>query len=242
MGISILATLSLWAIGTIYFIILYFRHDSRLEQDCSNAAMNLFMILVFYLGGCAYLFKTKEAQGTIAAFSLSFLALIIVSFIVSDISIKKKRERIKNEYAELRSRAAAIRKEEQVERDADAQVAPATYSIGRHALETLALRYGIPHLAKDTKGRTIEAKSIRIQKIKSLGRDKYSAILPDYRNREVVVVIEKGTYYVKTFYPISGQIWFSQNSDWETSLKGNSGFTIKDMAKMHFDRINRMKN
>lgn len=123
-------------------------------------------------------------------------------------------------------------------RDADTQDRPFEYIIGRHALETLSLRYGIPHLTKNEYGKVTGAKSIRIQKIKYLEKDRYLSKLPDYRDREVIAVIEKGTDFVKTFYPICGEEWFERNKSWEDSLKGNRGFTIKDMARMHVDRLN----
>jgi hypothetical protein len=126
-------------------------------------------------------------------------------------------------------------------RDADSQEEPFPYVIGRHALETLALRYGIPHLTIGDGIKAREAETIRIQKIRHIEGKKYEAILPDYRDRKVIAILEKGTNYVKTFYPLTGKQWFDENSNWELSLKGNKGFSIKEIAKMHLDLMNSRK-
>lgn len=123
-------------------------------------------------------------------------------------------------------------------RDADVQDTAYRYEIGRHARETLALRYGIPHVNQEYGQKGRELDTILIRKIRSLEADRYEVILPEYRDRKAIAVIEKGTEYVKTFYPQDGSKWWDRNGDWEEVLKGNSGFTIKDMARMHIERLN----
>lgn len=138
-----------------------------------------------------------------------------------------------NEEAEAREREVA----RQAFRDADAQDQPYTYEIDRHALETLAMRYGIAHQERGPDGRIRDKDTIRIQKLSALGRDRYMATLPDYRDRQVVAVIQKGEEFVRTFYPLD-ESWFKKNENWEDVLKGNPSWTIKDIARMHVERIN----
>lgn len=126
-------------------------------------------------------------------------------------------------------------------RDADQQSYPYTYEIGRHGNETLALRYGIANIINNTG----EASSrIRVQKIRKAGMlldsgDKetvenncYLVKLSDFRNREALAIIEPGTEYVKTFYPIK-KSWFENNSHLESTLKGNYTMSLKEVATFH---------
>ncbi|MGA0539051.1 hypothetical protein [Neotabrizicola sp. VNH66] len=133
-----------------------------------------------------------------------------------------------------RRRADAV-----LHRDSDHQSKPYAYEIGRHALETLAMRYGIAHYEKTPDGKMREGEYIKIRKIRPIGGAKYEALLTEYRDRQVIAVIEKGTEYVKTFYPPTGRAWFDDNKEWEAAIKGNSGFSIKEMAKMHFEQMKR---
>lgn len=146
-------------------------------------------------------------------------------------------ERLRKEKIErLRKEAERLRLIEL--RDSDTQDSPYRYDIGRHARETLALRYGIPHVGRggDRSGRELD--TILIRKTRLLEVNRYEVVLPEYRDRKAIAVIEKGTEYVKTFYPQDGSKWWDRNGDWEEVLKGNSGFTIKDMARMHIERLN----
>lgn len=122
-------------------------------------------------------------------------------------------------------------------RDAHSQETPYKYKIGRHAKETLALRYGVAHIRSENGRGAYEPEEISIKKLRHLGKDRFEAELTEYGNRTVIAVIEPGTDYVKTFYPKEGQDWWKKNKAWEEKLKGNQGFTIKDMARMHFDLI-----
>lgn len=139
-------------------------------------------------------------------------------------------------------------------RDADFQSEPYKYQIGRHALETLAIRYGIAHREKTiekyyyyAKGgvkthnperdriKWVDAKTISLRKLKKLSGSEYLVELTDYRNRKAIAVIEAGTEYVKTFLPIDRE-WFKTNAKLEAVLKGNRSMSIKEMAKAHLDK------
>lgn len=124
--------------------------------------------------------------------------------------------------------------------DQDSQQIPAEYSIGQHALETLALRYGAIY-----SGRKIKIKKIRpvgmydtISKTEIIINDCYLVSLCDLIDRKALAIIEKGTNYIKTFYPFEKQ-WFDINFDLETVLKGNENFSIKEIARFHIDRSKR---
>lgn len=60
-------------------------------------------------------------------------------------------------------------------------------------------------------------------------------ILSDYRDRPARAVIEKGTEYIKTFYPINDH-WFDKYADLERTLKGNGSFSLKELAAFHVDK------
>ena len=123
-------------------------------------------------------------------------------------------------------------------RDSDVHSEAVYYEIrGRHPLETLAMRYGIAHLERGQDGKMRESNSIMLRKVEPLGSDRFRVTLPGYRDREVIAVIQKGEDFVRTFYP-SDPDWFQKNAEWEAVIKGNSTWSLKDIAKMHVDRIN----
>lgn len=155
-------------------------------------------------------------------------------------------------------------------RDSDVQDVFYEYKIDRHGNETLAMRYGIPNLKKVTepyyytgKGgvriedptrartRTVDANTIRLRKEGKVpgARDRYYVSLADFRGRKAIAVIEKGTEYVKTFYPIKmkkingkecwceDKDWFDVHHDFETTLKGNSFLSLAEIAKIHIEKI-----
>ena len=140
-------------------------------------------------------------------------------------------------------------------RDADIQDKAYKYEIGQHANEALALRYGLVnnkkiiergyvyerggekvHAPEKDKTRYVPAANIRVQKIEKLGANKFRVKLPDFGNREAVAIHEKGTNYIKTFYPLD-DTWFEENINLELALKNNSAFTLKELAKFHVDAI-----
>lgn len=176
---------------------------------------------------------------------------------------KRKREgaQEKRERAEARAMRVRIveenkRKEfeHQQHRDGEQQTEPYTYQIEKHGNESLAIRYGIANQERKVKEYWYHAKGgekkrnperdevfyeetkhIRLQKIKKLGKDKYEVLLTDYRNRKAIAIIEVGTEYVKTFYPIK-ESWFEKYADLETTLKGNGSFTLKELATFHVQK------
>lgn len=126
-------------------------------------------------------------------------------------------------------------------RDADRQAAPFRYKIGRHANVTLAIRYGIANYHYERDGQsfrpTSEQDTILVQKLSAIGPDKFLAKLPEYNNRKVHVIIEKGTEYVKTFYPINEEEWFDRYAKLEEVIKDNKLYSIEELAKLHVTKV-----
>lgn len=114
-------------------------------------------------------------------------------------------------------------------RDADIQDEAYTYLIGRHANETLALRYGLVN-AKGTK----ELSYIKLRKLTKLQHTHYEVELISFGLRRAIAIIEPGTEYVKTFYPVESD-WFERNNKLESLLKNNQGLSIADIAKFHIE-------
>jgi len=160
---------------------------------------------------------------------------------------KAKRER---EEAEKRRREF----EDQQHRDGDQQATPYTYKIGKHGNEALAIRYGIANQKRKVKEYWYHAKGgeqkrnpdrdkvfyepadiIRLQKTKKVGKDLYEVLLTDFRDRKAKAIIEVGTEYVKTFYPLEDS-WFEKHADLEKALKGNNSFTLKELATFHIQK------
>ena len=187
---------------------------------------------------------------------LSFLTLSVVALIAW-------RSRQKHVQAEREREKQKLKREEQERiRDLDTQDEPFNYTIGRHANETLALRYGIANTRLQTipyiyyaKGgvqkrnpsrdrkKVADSKTIRLRKIKKLTKaDCFVVELSDYRSRKAVAVHEKGSDYIKTFLPLDERnneidnAWFNRNKKLETVLKGNSAMTLKDVAKIHIEK------
>lgn len=124
-------------------------------------------------------------------------------------------------------------------RDASYQMKPYTYQIGRHANETLALRYGIANLER--KGSKIfDAKKINLQKTKKVRENVYLVQISDFRNRKAIAVIEPGTEYVKTFLPLSDD-WFEEYEELELVLKGNKTMLLSEIAKFHIEKTVKSK-
>jgi hypothetical protein len=133
-------------------------------------------------------------------------------------------------------------KEKQVQdfRDLDSQPEPCTYNTGRHANESLAIRYGIVNQNRDSRKLSGEssqmpASSIRVQKVNWQSKDQYEVLLSDYGNRKAIAIIEPGTDYIKTFYPIDSS-WFQKYADLELTLKSNGSFTLKELAIFHVQK------
>jgi len=140
-------------------------------------------------------------------------------------------------------------------RDGDQQSTPYTYKISKHGNESLAIRYGIANQEKKVeeywyypkggeqprrnpdrdKVYYEPATTIRLQKINKVGRNLYEVLLTDFRDRKAKAIIEGGTEYVKTFYPLENS-WFNKHADLEKTLKGNGSFTLKELATFHVQK------
>jgi hypothetical protein len=79
------------------------------------------------------------------------------------------------------------------------------------------------------------ASTIRLKKTRKVGENLYEVVLTDFRDRKAKAVIETGTEYVKTFYPLE-DIWFEKHADLENTLKGNGSFTLKELATFHVNK------
>jgi uncharacterized membrane protein len=164
-------------------------------------------------------------------------------------------EAAKNRRArEAIERKLAERKKQELLRDAEAQDVPYEYAIGRHGNETLAIRYGIANLKKEiipyfyhvkdgVKKRNPDrdkivwkdSETIRLKKLEKIGLSKYEVQLSDFRDRRAVAIIEVGTDYVKTFYPID-EGWFKIHRGLEEVLKGNRSMSLKELAHFHVEK------
>ena len=161
-----------------------------------------------------------------------------------------QRKRKEQEEAKKRQKELA----RQQHRDADQQVYPYTYEIGKHGNESLAIRYGIANQERIVKEYWYyapggerkrnpdrdkihyePASTIQLQKTKKVGKDLYEVLLTDFRNRKAKAIIEAGTEYVKTFYPLEDS-WFEKHADLELTLKGNNSFTLKELATFHVQK------
>tara|TARA_Y100001933_G_scaffold264477_2_gene330317 strand:- start:1634 stop:2329 length:696 start_codon:yes stop_codon:yes gene_type:complete len=183
-------------------------------------------------------------------------AIVWGLFIVMGIAgyIWEKAELENQKKAKKKARKEAAMKMQR-EMDQDVHSRPYEYKTGRHANETLAIRYGIANLEKKTKeywyyARGGErkrnpdrdriyyapAETIKVQKTKRLKDDQYEVLLTDFRNRKAKAIIEPGTDYVKTFYPMS-EDWFDKYANLETVLKGNSSFSLKELATFHVQKV-----
>ncbi|MEW6488707.1 MAG: hypothetical protein AB1578_12445 [Thermodesulfobacteriota bacterium] len=170
---------------------------------------------------------------------------------------QQEQEKAEAEARKTREEADKLRMalEHQRHRDGDKQDTPYTYQIGKHGNESLAIRYGIANQEKKVREYWYYAKggerkrnpdtdtiyyepatTIRLQKTGRVGDNLYDVRLTDFRNRKAKAVIEVGTEYVKTFYPLEDR-WFERHADLETTLKGNGSFTLKELATFHVQKV-----
>lgn len=172
--------------------------------------------------------------------------------------LRKKKEQEEAD-AEAKAESEQLEKRRKQEtlqehRDSDSQSAPYTYLIGKHGNESLAIRYGIANHEQKTKEYWYHTKggerkrnpdrdeifyepanSIKLQKTQKISKDLYEVILVDFRNRKARAIIEPGTEYVKTIYPLD-EVWFKKHAALEEALKGNNSFTLKELATFHIDK------
>lgn len=140
-------------------------------------------------------------------------------------------ERISKNRRELNELREEDKKEKE-RRDSDIQNSPFMYKIATHANEALAIRYGIANTERDKK---TPSSTIQLQKLKRIQDSHYEVLLTDYRNRKARAVIEPGTNYIKTFYPLEEK-WFEKQAQLELTLKGNGSFTLKELATFHIQK------
>ena len=169
---------------------------------------------------------------------------------------RKEQEEAEAKAKQEREEAEKRRKEyeRQQHRDGDQQTSPYTYQIGKHGNESLAIRYGIANQERKVKEYWYYAKggeqkrnsdrdkvyyepasTIRLQKTRKVSKDLYEVLLTDFRDRKARAIIETGTEYVKTFYPLDDG-WFEKYADLEKTLKGNNSFTLKELATFHVQK------
>jgi len=154
---------------------------------------------------------------------------------------KQEEQRLAKEQEDQKKKENDERLAQQAEdtrrsfRDADQQDKPYRYEIGRHANETLALRYGIANL-NGVDGRGHPAKFIDLRKLERVGSNVYLVEISGFRKRKAKAVIEVGTEYVKTFLPLS-EDWFSKYANLEETLKGNKTMSLKDIARFHVEKV-----
>jgi hypothetical protein len=150
----------------------------------------------------------------------------------------EKEQNIRQEIAEKEKIQYEIERQKEQEnlkkkkRDADYQNSPFIYEIGTDANEALAIRYGIANTQSD---KTTPSSTIKLQKFKRIQDNHYEVLLTDYRDRKARAVIEPGTNYVKTFYPMEKK-WFEEQGQLEVTLKGNGTFTLKELATFHVQK------
>ncbi len=177
---------------------------------------------------------------------------------LEEIQASEKRAREKAEAKAKEEQEVLEKRRKELEhrqhRDGDQQATPYTYKIGKHGNESLAIRYGIANQERKIKEYWYHAKggerkrnpdrdkffdepanTIRLQKTKKIGESLYEVLLTDFRDRKARAVIEPGTEYVKTFYPLEDN-WFLKHADLETTLKGNNSFTLKELATFHVQK------
>lgn len=105
-----------------------------------------------------------------------------------------------------------------------------------HPNRTLALRYGVMNTEDDSENNTIRLlKKGYVPGFEERGH--YYAELYDYENTKVRVVIDEGSDYINTFYPLSDKEWFEKYETLEKLLKNNDSFTLKELAKYHIDVV-----
>jgi hypothetical protein len=145
-------------------------------------------------------------------------------------------------------------------RDADTQSEYFIYRTDKHANEALAIRYGIANTEDKMRGyiyhgpggvkmRNEEedtiikkpANSISLKKTKLVRENLYAVKLENFGDREALAIIEPGTDYVKTFYPLNNS-WFEENEALENCLKDNGTFSLRELAHFHVNALINQKS
>lgn len=166
------------------------------------------------------------------AFMLFFSSFFIINTILYLTNCIRYKKEIKRMATEIKEERKKKERDRTILRDSDTQNINYRYEIGQHAKETLALRYGLIH----------NSNTIELRKIKKVAKNKYKVILAEYYHskygkKEAIAIIEKGTEYVKTFYPISDD-WFDKYQNLESKLKNSGAFTLKELATFNINLAN----
>lgn len=222
------------------------------------------LALIFwrYVIGIGVFLAVIWAFGTVPYIAGPILILLIIFGIKEGAKQAKEKEkqdkkRKEEEHMEnLRIKEQRRKEKEQLQQEMDQEVHfhPYPYKVGRHANESLAIRYGIANQVKRTKEhwyyapggerkRNPErdrfcyepAEVIELQKTRRIKGDLYEVLLTGFRDRKARAIIEPGTDYVKTFYPLSDD-WFVKHADLEETLKGNGSFSLKELATFHVQK------
>lgn len=189
-----------------------------------------------------------------------FLTLIFIALAFLYV-IKKRRDGENKRKIALQAARAEQERLERL-RDSDHQSEPYTYEIGKHANQTLAIRYGIANTTLETipyyyyaKGgikkrnydrdrkRVVNSDTIKLRKIKRLsGNNQFLGELSGFKKRKAVAIHIAGEEFIRTFYPINATSddvdhdWWQRNPELEAALKDNKTFTLKEMAKFHVEK------
>lgn len=113
---------------------------------------------------------------------------------------------------------------------------PLVFGCKGHPNRTLALRYGTLNISNGYENDTIRIlKKGFVEGFEDRGH--YYAVLCDYENTKVRVVIEQGADFINTFYPLDDKNWFSKFEDLEKLLKNSDSFSLKELAKYYIDIV-----
>ena len=191
-----------------------------------------------------------------------YLYLTLTTIAITSLyTVKKRRDA---EHKRKIASQAARAEQERLERlrDSDHQSEPYTYEIGKHANQTLAIRYGIANTTLETipyyyyaKGgikkrnydrdrkKVVNSDTIKLRKIKRLsGNNQFLVELSGFKKRKAVAIHIAGEEFIRTFYPINATSddvdhdWWQRNPELEAALKDNKTFTLKEMAKFHVEK------
>ncbi|KZY43420.1 MULTISPECIES: hypothetical protein [unclassified Oleiphilus] len=168
---------------------------------------------------------------------MSNFAIGILSLIVLYVSLVSLASLIKFVLKKLEyERHINQEKLNQIARDKPYSEHPVVFNCTGHPNRTLALRYGVMNAENGVEKNTIRlVKQGLVQGFE--GRGHYYAELCDYENTKVRVVINEGSDYINTFYPLSDEEWFQKYETLEKLLKNNDSFTLKELAKYHIDVV-----
>ena len=155
--------------------------------------------------------------------------------------IAEVAERKRREQKEDAARALKEKQERELKRDAAVQVEPFEFNCFGHPNRTLALRYGILNQVKNSAGKLIENRTIKLRKkghVKGFEkRGHYWAELDDFDNALVRVVIDDNADFISTFYPTKEREWFDSYEPLERVLKNAEAFSLEELAKYYLDVV-----